>query len=97
MGVGPVLNGGMHIGTMYITQEQGSRNYSLHWRDGHVTGGHPTVYGWMIGNHSMMPALNTPHFFWCLPSPLPPLNKLLWLHIFLLDIVTLVLLQGDRF
>ena len=44
---------------MYITQALGSRNYSLHWRDGHGTwdgnhsGGvpaHPTVLGYMIGN-----------------------------------------------
>ena len=43
---------------MYITQAVGSRNYSLHWRDGHGTWGgnhsggipaHPTVLGYMIG------------------------------------------------
>jgi hypothetical protein len=51
VGVGPVLNGGLHMGDMFITQTAGSRNYSLHWRDGHGTwppGGepaHPTVHG----------------------------------------------------
>ena len=55
---------------MHITQDVGSRNYSLHWRDGHGTwppGGepaHPTVHGWMIGNHTTMPAPDTPHFNW---------------------------------
>jgi hypothetical protein len=60
----PVLNGGLGLSSMHITQYQGQHNYSLHWRDGHVTGGHPTVFGSMIGNHSMMPRLNTPHFNW---------------------------------
>ena len=63
---------------MYITQAVGSRNYSLHWRDGHGTwagnhsGGipaHPTVLGYMVGNHSMMPAPNTPHFNWGIDFP----------------------------
>ena len=59
------------MGDMYIAQLPGSRNYSLHWRDGHGTwppGGepaHPTVWGWLVGNHSMMPSPNTPHFNWC--------------------------------
>ena len=44
---------------MNIRQVEGSRNYSLHWRDGHVVGGHPTVWGWMIGNHSTMPLPDT--------------------------------------
>ena len=53
---------------MYITQAVGSRNYSLHWRDGHGTwagnhsGGipaHPTVLGYMAGNHTTMPARRT--------------------------------------
>ena len=44
---------------MNIAQAEGSRNYSLHWRDGHVVGGHPTVWGWMIGNHSTMPLPDT--------------------------------------
>ena len=60
----PVLNGGLGLSSMHITQHHGQRNYSLHWRDGHVTGGHPTVYGSMVGNHSMMPAPTTPHFNW---------------------------------
>ena len=64
VGVGPVLNGGLHLSDMHINQTLGSHNYSLHWRDGHVAGFHPTVYGWLIGNHSMMPAPNTPHFNW---------------------------------
>ena len=59
VGFGPVLNGGLHLSDMHITQAVGSRNYSLHWRDGHGTwdgnhsGGipaHPTVLGYMIGN-----------------------------------------------
>ena len=63
---------------MYITQAVGSRNYSLHWRDGHGTwagnhsGGipaHPTVLGYMVGNHSTMPAPNTPHFNWGIDFP----------------------------
>ena len=41
----PVLNGGLGLSSMHITQYQGQRNYSLHWRDGHATGGHPTVCG----------------------------------------------------
>ena len=70
VGYGPVLNGGLHMSDMHITQLPGSRNYSLHWRDGHGTwppGGepaHPTVWGWLIGNHSMMPSPNTPSFQW---------------------------------
>ena len=44
---------------MNIAQAEGSRNYSLHWRDGHVVGGHPTVWGWMIGNHSTTPLPDT--------------------------------------
>ena len=44
---------------MNIRQVEGSRNYSLHWRDGHVVGGHPTVWGWMVGNHSTMPLPDT--------------------------------------
>ena len=59
MGYGNVYNGGLHMSNMYISQKVGSRNYSLHWRDGHGTwagnhsGGipaHPTVLGYMIGN-----------------------------------------------
>ena len=70
VGFGPVLNGGLHMSDMFIKQAPGSRNYTLHWRDGHGTwppGGepaHPTVQGYMIGNHSMMPANGTPHFNW---------------------------------
>ena len=69
VGVGPVLNGGLHLSDMNIIQAAGSRNYSLKWRDGHVTGGHPTVWGSMIGNHSMMPAPDTPHFNWGIDFP----------------------------
>eukprot|EP01046_Picozoa_sp_COSAG06_P008879 COSAG06_NODE_455_length_15521_cov_8.312022_2_plen_87_part_00 len=72
VGFGPVLNGGLHLSDMHITQAVGSRNYSLHWRDGHVAGGHPTAYGWMIGNHSMMPANGTPNFNWCVLSAASP-------------------------
>ena len=63
---------------MLITQAAGSRNYSLHWRDGHGTwdgnhsGGipaHPTVLGYMVGNHSTMPEPNTPHFNWGIDFP----------------------------
>lgn len=65
----PVLNGGLGLSFMHITQLPGQRNYSLHWRDGHVTGGHPTVFGSMVGNHSTMPAPNTPHFNWGIDFP----------------------------
>ena len=64
VGIGPVLNGGLHMADMHITQAAGARNYSLHWRDGHITGFHPTVHGSMTGNHSMTPAPNTPHYNW---------------------------------
>lgn len=64
VGVGPVLSGGLHLADMHITQEDGSRNFSLFWRNGHVSGGHAHAAGTMIGNHSMKTNNNTPHFNW---------------------------------
>ena len=66
VGVGPVLNGGMHMSDMHIVQAEGSRNYSLHWRDGHVAGFHPTAFGSFPPgrNHSMVPDQPAPHFNW---------------------------------
>jgi hypothetical protein len=49
---------------MHITQAIGSRNFSLEWRNGHVTGGRAYAKGTMLGNHSMKTANNTPHFNW---------------------------------
>ena len=66
VGVGPVLNGGMHLSDMHIMQAEGSRNYSLHWRDGHVAGFHPTAFGSFPAgrNHSMVPDQPAPHLNW---------------------------------
>eukprot|EP00935_MAST-01C_sp_MAST-1C-sp1_P002821 g2821.t1 len=69
VGVGPVLNGGLHLSNMYITQAKGERNFTLYWRDGHVAGFHPHAYGTMIGNHTMKTANNTPHFNWGVDFP----------------------------
>lgn len=64
VGVGPVLNGGLHLADMHISQAAGSRDFTLAWRDGHVAGSHAHAQGTMIGNHSMKTANNTPHFNW---------------------------------
>jgi hypothetical protein len=60
----PGITGGMHMGSMTITQAAGNRSYSLHWRNGHVAGGHPTVYGRLLRNRSMVPDGSTPHLAW---------------------------------